>query len=81
MARIFRGCKLLTNLDISNFDTSKVTNMSGMFNGCGSLTNLDLSNFNTSNVTDMSNMFYNSGSLRKYMSPIVGMFPMLKVLV
>ena len=47
----------LANIDFgSNFNTSNVTNMSGMFGG-SSLTSLDLSNFNTSNVTDMSAMF------------------------
>ena len=50
---------LLTNLTgIENFNTSKVTDMSGMFAAIKiSNINLDLSNFNTSNVTDMSNMF------------------------
>ena len=54
---IFSEYRSLTTLDLSNFDTSKVTNMSGMFKGCRNLTNLDLSSFNTSNVTDMSRMF------------------------
>lgn len=45
-------------LDLS-FDTSNVTNMSGMFAGF-SYDSLDLSGFDTSNVTDMSGMFVNS---------------------
>ena len=48
-----------TTLDVSNFNTSKVTNMSYMFWNSKS-TMLDVSNFNTSNVTNMSYMF--SGS-------------------
>ena len=48
---------LTTINNISNLDTSKMTNMSNMFAGCYELTGLDLSNFDTSNVTDMSNMF------------------------
>ena len=44
-------------IDLSNFDTSKVTNMSNMFLGMSNLTTLDLSNFNTSQVTNMSSMF------------------------
>ena len=51
----------LTNvkiIDVSNLDTSSVTNMYGMFRGCSSITSLDLSNFNTSNVTDMYQLFY-----------------------
>ena len=39
-----------TSLDLSSFDTSKVTNMGGMFWGSHA-TSLDLSSFNTSNVT------------------------------
>ena len=47
----------LKELDLSGFDTSRVTNMSEMFLGCGILTELDLRNFNTSKVTNMSGMF------------------------
>ena len=43
-------------IDLSNFNTSKVTNMSNMFNNMASLTTLDLSSFDTSNVTDMRYM-------------------------
>ena len=43
-------------LDLSNFDTSNVINMSNMFY-YNRVTNLDLSSFDTSNVTDMSGMF------------------------
>ena len=52
----------LTSLDVSNLDTSKVTDMSHMLAGSG-FTSLDLSNFNTSNVTNMQQMFSNSYSL------------------
>ena len=52
-----------TNLDLSNWDTSHVTNMSYMFGYCSSLTTLDLSNWKTSEVTDMSNMFNACSSL------------------
>ena len=60
---MFNNCQSLTNLDLSNFDTSKVTDMSSMFYGCSSLTNLDLHSFDTSKVTDMSSMFYGCSSL------------------
>ena len=53
----FNWDSALTSLDVSNFDTSKVTDMSGMFYDCEKLASLDVSNFNTSNVTNMSNMF------------------------
>ncbi|EIA3843900.1 BspA family leucine-rich repeat surface protein [Listeria monocytogenes] len=49
----------VTSLDLSNLDTSNVTNMSNMFAG-STATSLDVSNFDTSNVTDMSNMFWES---------------------
>ncbi len=54
---MFRACKSLTSLNLSNFDTSKVTDMGYMFGTCKSLTSLDLSNFDTSKVTDMCYMF------------------------
>ena len=49
--------KMDLDYEISNIDTSNVTDMRSMFNGCTYLTSLDLSNFNTSNVTDMNSMF------------------------
>lgn len=39
---MFSSCKSLTSLDVSNFDTSKVTDMSYMFNSCNSLKTLHL---------------------------------------
>ena len=52
-----------TSLDLSNFDTSAVTNMTSMFSGCSGLTSLDLSNFDTSAVTSMNSMFNGCTSL------------------
>ena len=54
---------VIEKLDLSNFNTSNVTNMQFMFVMCTSLTSLDLSNFNTSNVTDMQGMFRECSSL------------------
>ena len=62
---MFNNCQSLTNLDLSKFDTSKVTNMSYMFDVCQSLTNLDLSKFDTSNVEYMSYMFFKCFNLTK----------------
>ncbi|EKP7339191.1 BspA family leucine-rich repeat surface protein [Listeria monocytogenes] len=50
-----------TSLDLSNFDTSKVTVMRYMFFK-SSITSLDLSSFDTSQVTDMSWMFSESAT-------------------
>ena len=49
--------KNILEVDLSNFDTSKVTNMASMFNAMPKLTSLNLSNFDTSKVTNMSYMF------------------------
>ena len=46
----------VTTLDVSNFNTGKVTDMGSMFYGI-QVASLDLSNFDTSNVTYMSSMF------------------------
>ena len=55
--RMFRDLSNLISLDVSSFDTSKVTNMEAMFAGMPSLTTLNLSNFDTSKVTRMNSMF------------------------
>jgi surface protein len=52
---MFEGCEA-HSLDLSSFDTSKVTDMQCMFAGCKAHS-LDLSSFNTRNVTDMRAMF------------------------
>ena len=53
----FSGMFSLESVDLTNLDTSKVTDMSSMFDGCSSLASLDLSSLDTSKVTDMSSMF------------------------
>ena len=42
MSSMFRGMSNLTNLDVTNFDTSKVTNMDSMLGGTGKLKELKL---------------------------------------
>ena len=61
---MFFGCRVLTSLDLSSFDSSKVTDMSGMFKSCRELTYLDLSSFNTSEVTGMEELFCFCSKLR-----------------
>ena len=53
----------ILGLDLSNFDTSKVTNMRSMFGYISNLVTLNLSNFDTSKVTDMGYMFSGMSSL------------------
>ena len=60
---MFAGCSSLTSLDLSNFNTSKVTDMRGLFAGCKNLTYLNVSSFNTSNVQHMDAMFKGCSSL------------------
>ena len=60
---MFCECECISNIDLSNFDTQKVTDMSWMFSDCKSLTNINLSNLNTQNVTDISGMFWGCNSL------------------
>ena len=56
MKQMFDGC-LLKELNLSNFNTNNVNDMSYMFNDCSSLIEFKSSNFNTNNVTNMSFMF------------------------
>ena len=56
MSYMFCGCSSLKELNLSNFNTNNVNNMSGMFSGCSSLEELNLSNFNTNNVINMVNL-------------------------
>ena len=60
---VIEGLGDIKDLDLSNFDTSKVTDMSKMFSSMENLTSLNLSNFDTSKVTDMSQMFANMYAL------------------
>ena len=60
---IFYYCPSLSSLDVSDWNTSNVVDMSSMFEGCFSLTTLDVSNWDTSNVTTMAQMFSECSSL------------------
>ena len=53
----------ILDIDLSNFDTSKVTNMKEMFYIMSNLTTLNLSNFDTSQVTNMRAIFYEMRNL------------------
>ena len=44
MGYMFQNCSSLTSLDLSGFDTSKVTSITDMFRDCYKLTNLTLGN-------------------------------------
>ncbi|WP_337515488.1 BspA family leucine-rich repeat surface protein, partial [Segatella sp.] len=53
----------LTSLDVTHFNTAKVTNMNRLFAYCSSLTSLDVTHFNTAKVTNMNSMFECCSSL------------------
>ena len=64
MTGVFNGCSALTSLDLTNFNTAKVTDMKLLFANCSALESLDLSMFNTENVTSMPSMFNGATNLK-----------------
>ena len=62
---MFHGCRKLTNLNLSNFNTNNVVNMQYMFANCNSLKNLNFSNCNIQKATNTEGMFNNCISLKK----------------
>ena len=79
MNSMYQCCKELVNLDLCNFNTSKVTDMSFMFNGCLKLKEIKgINNFNTINVTTMRAMFQNCNEL-EYLN--LTNFKLLKLLI
>lgn len=68
-SNMFSGKTNLTKINLENFDSSRVVNMSSMFRNCSSLVSLNgivgvnVSKFNTSKVTNMSSMFDGCSSL------------------
>ena len=66
---MFSECSSLKELNISNFNTSNVTNMRNMFFKCKSLKVLNLSNFTANKVTNMTNMFGECVKLKELKLP------------
>lgn len=68
ISKLFAGCpkvlKIFFKDGSDTFDTSAVTDMSGLFEGCEALSELDLSSLDTHAVTDMSGMFKGCKSLQ-----------------
>ena len=60
---MFWKCSNITEVDLSNFKTSQVTEMNSMFAYCSSLTSINLSNLDTSKVRFMNWMFAHCSSL------------------
>ena len=53
-----------TNINFSNFITSKINTMIKIFYGCNALESIDLLNFDTSSVINMEYMFYECTTLQ-----------------
>jgi surface protein len=64
MSFMFYGASSITSLDLSNFDTSKVIDMSDMFHYSNAF-NQDISSWNVSNVTSMAGMFSGAESFNQ----------------
>lgn len=60
----FYNCSNLESVDLSNLNTSNITDMSYMFYECQNLSTITFgNNFDTSSVVDMQYMFYDCGNL------------------
>ena len=62
---MFSGCSSLKDINLSNFDTNNVIDMSGMFYGCSSLNKINISKFKIKKNTNVSSMLYDCSSLKK----------------
>ena len=60
---MFDGCKNATTIDVTNFNTANVTDISYMFNGCEAVTGLNLSGWNPANFTRLDHAFCNMNAL------------------
>lgn len=61
---LFCGFTNVTTMNLSNFDTSNVTNMGGMFYVMDNLTSLDLRKADFNNVTNYTNILTSLNSLK-----------------
>jgi surface protein len=60
---MFQACTILPYLDVSDWDTSNVTDMYCLFCGSENLNGLDVSDWDVSNVTNMAYTFWHCYSL------------------
>ena len=61
---LFQEVRNIKFIDLSEFDSSEITDISDMFLNCNGLESIDLTNFNTSKVTSMENTFNGCNALR-----------------
>ena len=63
ISALFYECSNITFIDFSNFDPSKITDMTYLFTKCKSLTSINFDNFKTNSVERIYCMFRNCSSL------------------
>ena len=61
---MFHSLTYITEIDFSNFNSSKCTTMDSLFYGCSSLESINFKNFDTHSVISMSSMFLFCSSLK-----------------
>ena len=61
---MFKDC-FLTDIDLSHFNTKKVSDMRGLFYGCSYLKIINVSTWDTPKVTNMEDMFNGCSSLEE----------------
>ena len=64
MAQMFTGCKSLTSLDLSTFDTKNVQSMANMFDDCQNLTELNVSGLDVQSLQEAQSMFKGCSRLK-----------------
>ena len=55
---MFSGCSSLKEINLSNFNINKVSNMIYMFSGCSSLLELNFPNFKINKIDMINSMFF-----------------------
>jgi surface protein len=63
VANMFEGCSNIIEIDLSDFNSSKIIDMNRMFLNCNSLRSINFFNFDTSLVISMGDLFVNCYSL------------------
>ena len=62
--QFFKNCENITEIDLSNFNSTLINGMDYIFSNCISLTSINLNNFDTSNIKNMQGIFQNCRKLK-----------------
>ena len=66
---MFKNCKSLTSIDLSNFNFEKVESFGELFEGCQSLEEINLSYINAPLLNSMTNTFKDCKNLKQILLP------------